>query len=79
MTEPAFNWKHPAGRALELALNRALALDPDTRAGLRALDGQRIALILASPPLGHSPAYLSRESSFMNSVLIVIVSILSSF
>ena len=51
MTEPAFNWKHPAGRALELALNRALALDEDTRAGLRALDGQRIALTLAAPPL----------------------------
>lgn len=51
MTEPAFNWKHPAGRALELALNRALALDPDTRAGLRALNGQRIALTFASPPL----------------------------
>lgn len=51
MTEPAFNWKQPAGRALELALNRALALDEDTRAGLRALEGQRVALTLASPPL----------------------------
>ena len=40
-----------AGRALEAALNRALALDPDTRAGLRALDGRSIALHLASPPL----------------------------
>lgn len=51
MTEPAFNWKQPAGRALELALNQALALDEDTRGGLRALEGQRVALTLASPPL----------------------------
>lgn len=40
-----------AGRALEAALNRALALDPDTRDGLRALDGRRVALHLAAPPL----------------------------
>ncbi len=40
-----------AGRALETALNRALALDADTRAALRGLDGQRIALTLSSPPL----------------------------
>jgi ubiquinone biosynthesis protein UbiJ len=51
-----FNWKVPAGRALEAALNRALALDPDTRAGLTALDGQHVALQLESksgalPPL----------------------------
>lgn len=51
MTESAFNWKQPAGRALELALNRALALDEDTRAGLAALTGQRVALTLAAPPL----------------------------
>lgn len=51
MTEPDFNWKQPAGRALELALNRALALDEDTRAGLHALEGQRVALTLATPPL----------------------------
>ncbi len=55
MNTPAFslpfNWKVPAGRALELALNRALALDADTRAGLAALDGQRVALYLATPPL----------------------------
>ena len=51
MTESAFNWKQPAGRALELALNRALALDEDTRAGLVALTGQRVALTLAAPPL----------------------------
>ena len=51
MTELPFNWKQPAGRALELALNHALALDEDTRGSLRALDGQRVALTLASPPL----------------------------
>lgn len=43
--------KPMAGRALEAALNRALALDPDTREGLRPLDGRSIALHLASPPL----------------------------
>lgn len=51
MTQAPFNWKQPAGRALELALNRALALDEDTRAGLQALHGQRVALTLTSPPL----------------------------
>lgn len=40
-----------AGRALEGALNRALALDPDTRDAIRRLDGQRIELTLESPPL----------------------------
>lgn len=40
-----------AGRALEAALNRALALDPETREGLRALDGRRLALRLATPAL----------------------------
>lgn len=51
MPATPFNWKVPAGRALEAALNRALALDADTRAGLRALDGRSVALTLASPPL----------------------------
>lgn len=40
-----------AGRALEGALNRALALDPDTRAALHGLDGRRVALHLAAPEL----------------------------
>lgn len=43
--------KPAAGRALEAALNRAVALDPDTRAALSALDGRRVELTLASPPL----------------------------
>ena len=43
--------KPMAGRALEAALNRALSLDPDTRAALQALDGRRIALSLEAPAL----------------------------
>lgn len=45
MTSP-FDWKPIAGRALEAALNRAVALDPDTRDGLAALDGRAIVLAL---------------------------------
>ncbi|GAB6196144.1 ubiquinone biosynthesis accessory factor UbiJ [Lysobacter xanthus] len=48
---PLDTLKPLAGRALEAALNRALALDPDTRDGLRALDGRRLVLRLATPPL----------------------------
>jgi ubiquinone biosynthesis protein UbiJ len=48
MTSP-FHWKPIAGRALEAALNRALALDPDTRESLRALDGQRVVLQIEGP------------------------------
>ena len=51
MNAAPFNWKQPAGRALEAALNRALALDPDARSSLRALDGRRVALRVESPPL----------------------------
>ena len=51
MTPASLNWKPLAGRALEAALNRALALDPETRDGLRALDGQRIVLHVEQPPL----------------------------
>jgi ubiquinone biosynthesis protein UbiJ len=40
-----------AGRALESALNRALALDPDTRDALKPLEGRRIAVALETPPL----------------------------
>lgn len=40
-----------AGRALEIALNRAIALDADTRAALARLDGRVVELTLASPPL----------------------------
>jgi ubiquinone biosynthesis protein UbiJ len=51
MTSLPFNWKVPAGRALEAALDRALALDPETRAALAALDGRSIDLALEAPPL----------------------------
>ena len=51
MSESPFNWKQPAGRALEAALNRALALDEETRAALKALDGQSVAVTLTSPPM----------------------------
>ncbi|MDO4708959.1 MAG: SCP2 sterol-binding domain-containing protein [Pseudomonadota bacterium] len=46
-----FNWKVPAGRALQLALNRALALDEDTRTALATLQGRQVQLHLQSPPL----------------------------
>lgn len=40
-----------AGRTLEAALNRALALDPETRDALRALDGRRVVVRIAVPAL----------------------------
>lgn len=51
MRTAPFNWKVPAGRALEAALNRALALDPDTRAALAGLDGRSVDLAVEAPPL----------------------------
>jgi ubiquinone biosynthesis protein UbiJ len=51
MPATPFNWKVPAGRALEAALNRALALDPETRDALRPLDGHTVVLQLDAPPL----------------------------
>ena len=51
MTDSPFNWKVPAGRALEAALNRALALDPETRAALAPLQGRSVELAVESPPL----------------------------
>jgi len=51
MPATPFNWKVPAGRALEAALNRALALDPETRDALRGIDGQTLVLQLDAPPL----------------------------
>jgi len=43
--------KPVAGRALETALNRAIALDAETRAALSRLDGRVVELTLAAPPL----------------------------
>jgi ubiquinone biosynthesis protein UbiJ len=40
-----------AGRALEMALERALALDPETRAALARMHGRSIVLRLETPPL----------------------------
>src|SRR5260221_12041911 len=40
-----------AGRALEAALNRLLALDPETHAALSALEGRRIQLTMEAPAL----------------------------
>lgn len=51
MTESSFAWKPIAGRALEAALNRALALDAETRVALKPLDGKRVSLSLTAPPL----------------------------
>ena len=53
MTAFPFDWKPLAGRALEAALNRAVALDPDTRDALQPLDGRSVVLALdaADAPL----------------------------
>ena len=40
-----------AGRALGEALNRLVALDPDTAAALARLEGRRIGLALEAPPV----------------------------
>ncbi len=40
-----------AGRALEQALNRVLALDPDTQAAISKLDRRRIQLALEAPAI----------------------------
>lgn len=44
------------GRALESALNRALALDPDTRARIGALDGRAVTLDFAGDSGRPAPA-----------------------
>lgn len=58
MSATPFDWKPLAGRTLEAALNRALALDEDTRAALRPLDGRRVAIRLASPVGEQAPLAL---------------------
>ena len=50
-TSPFDALKPLAGRALEAALNRALALDPDTLHALKSLDGRQVALTLDAPAL----------------------------
>ena len=39
------------GRALEFALERALALDPESRVALAGLEGRELAVALQAPPL----------------------------
>ena len=51
---PLDSLKPLAGRALELAFARLLALDPDTAAQLAQLEGKRIELALESPPIALS-------------------------
>ncbi len=48
---PFDSLKPLAGRTLEAELNRALALDPDTRDALRMLDGRSVAVHVAAPAL----------------------------
>jgi ubiquinone biosynthesis accessory factor UbiJ len=48
---PAHPLRAAFGRALEFALERALALDPQTRAALAALDGRELSLALQAPAL----------------------------
>lgn len=64
MTTQPFNWKAIAGRTLQAALNRALALDPETRDALAALDGQCVALTVlpsTNMPSTHPAAPLSLQ------------------
>ncbi len=51
---PLDSLKPLAGRALELALERVLALDPDTAVALRALEGKRVELALEAPAIAMS-------------------------
>src|SRR5688500_5976975 len=44
-------FKPLAGRALEQGLARLVALDPDTAAALKPLEGRRIGLALEAPPV----------------------------
>ncbi|NZA24764.1 SCP2 sterol-binding domain-containing protein [Luteimonas sp. SJ-92] len=50
-TSPLIALRPLAGRVLESALNRALALDPATREALEPLDGRSVALRLEAPAL----------------------------
>lgn len=54
-------FKPIAGRALEIALNRVVALDPEAQAALDTLDGRRIELALESPALALSIAVRDRR------------------
>lgn len=51
---PFDSLKPLAGRALEIALDRLVALDPDTQQALAKLDGKRIELALEAPAVALS-------------------------
>ncbi len=70
MTTSPFDWKPLAGRALEAALNRALALDPDTRDALQPLDGRSVVLAL-DPPRGAAGAALALQLKVAGNRLLV--------
>lgn len=54
MSSPLDSLKPLAGRALEAALNRLVALDPETQAALTKLDQRRIELALEAPAIALS-------------------------
>lgn len=66
MTAEANSWlpqplRKLAGRALQGALNHALALDPDTRQQLAALDGRCVQLHLRGPELAFAVTVAAGE------------------
>ncbi len=58
MSATPFDWKPLAGRTLEAALNRALALDEDTCAALPSLHGRRVAIRLGGAAGAQAPLAL---------------------
>lgn len=60
-SSPFDAFKPIAGRALEIALNRVVALDPESQGALGGLEGRRIELALESPALALSIAVRDRK------------------
>lgn len=65
MNQPAPSFfdafKPVAGRALEIALNRVVALDPESQLALDSLEGRRIELALESPAVALSVTVRDRK------------------